>query len=132
MQKNDPSLLQFGDEAGDQDQDEEQDELEERPAWVGRTGKRAVAKGCREFDLVCKRLTGEGANDDENLDSNADETVIRWGLGPGLRLAATAGAKAQKRAWGGAALLVNEAASGWRALALEALAKPECWNKADT
>jgi nucleolar complex protein 2 len=88
LQKNDPSLLQFGE---DEDEDKEE-EPEERPAWVGRTGKKAVAKGCREFELACKRLTGEGVGEEDEAE-HADETVVRWGLGPGLRLAAQAGQK---------------------------------------
>lgn len=53
LQKNDPSLLQFGEEQeGGDDEDEDEEEAEERPAWVGRSGKKAVAKAKKEKCVV--------------------------------------------------------------------------------
>lgn len=59
------------------------------------------------------------------------ETVVRWGLGPGLRLCARAGPRLARRLCAAAAALLSEAAAPWRALALQALARPEAWNAVD-
>jgi hypothetical protein len=131
LQKNDPSLLRFRLE-GEEEEDAERAPRRAAPAWLGSTSKKAVTRGCREFEALCRRLGGgEGREEDEKEeedDERRQETIVRWGLGPGLRLAARCGTRVQRRLFSAVALLLAQAAGGWRALALEALGEPPAWS----